>query len=104
MYLKLIGLTTGEPHEFAGQYVISYDPSFHQADGTYDGGKLVCTPRVEEAGAFTFEEALALWKAAPVCPRHRRRADLLPNRPLSAFDVEIGHPGGEVMIQGVGGR
>jgi hypothetical protein len=92
MYLRLIGLTDGSPHDAAGEYVVSYDPDYHLPDGSYDGGDLVTTPLIEKAGIFTPEEAMATYQASPKCDCHRLRPDGEPNRPLTAFDVEMYQP------------
>jgi hypothetical protein len=87
--IRLVSLATGEPHEMAGQYVVSYDADYHLPDGSYDGGNLVCTADRAAATEFSRQAAFELWRASPTCDCHRTRSDGLPNRPLSAFSVEI---------------
>lgn len=89
MCIRLIELASGGAHEMSGQYVVSYDPEFHLPDGSYDGGDLVCTPDPAQAGRFDTAAAMALWKSGPTCRCHRLRWDGQPNRPLTAFTVEI---------------
>ena len=87
--LKLIALASGEEHEMAGQYVVSYDPQYHHPDGSYDGGNLVCTGNPDEAGDFTPAQAIKLWRSGPTCKCHRMRLDGQPNRPLTAFTISM---------------
>jgi hypothetical protein len=88
--LQLVGLTCGEPHELAGQYVVSYDPEYHLPDGGYDGGDLVCTPNAEEAMRFeSVDAAIKLWQSGPTCECHRLEPDGRPNKPLTAFDASV---------------
>lgn len=86
--LRLVGLSDGSTHELSGQYVVSYDPEYHNG-AEYDGGFLVCTPDPEQAPLFSVLEALGIWKSGPTCQCHRLRADGQPNRPLTAFDIEV---------------
>jgi len=86
--MRLIGLASGLPHEMANAFVVAYDPEVHLPDGKYDGGLLVVTRDESEAGQFTAEEALALWRSGPTCKCHRLRADGNPNKPLTAFTIE----------------
>ena len=87
--IRLMGLPNGQRHELSGQYVVSYDPDYHWSDGSYDGGRLICTPDREKATLFEHIAALELWQSGPQCECHRLRPDGKPNRPLSAFSVEI---------------
>jgi hypothetical protein len=89
MYLKLVGLITGEPHDYAGQYVVSYDADHHLPDGDYDGGRLVCTPDQAKATDFTAADAFRTLQSSPHCICHHLRADGQLNRPLTAFTAEI---------------
>lgn len=86
--MRLLGLSTGAPHAFSGQYVVSYDPDYHWADGSYDGGRLECTPDIRKAGRFTLGQLMTMRCASPKCQCHRLRPDGEPNRPLSAFHIE----------------
>ena len=87
--IQLLETKLGAAHPMTGQYVQSYDPEVHRPDGSYDGGRLICTRDPAKAGVFDFDSALALWKAGPTCACHRLRADGKPNRPLTAFDVAM---------------
>ena len=87
--MKLMRLASGIPHAAESSYVVSYDPNYHLPDGEYDGGALVTTKDPAEATLFTMVEAFQLWRSAPDCRCHRRRPDGEPNRPLSAFNVEL---------------
>jgi hypothetical protein len=82
--IRLIETRTGEPTEFDGQYVELYDPTYIHPEG-YDGGLLVTTP--DEARALRFPTV----EAAFACYRQEfgRRHDGEPNRPLTAWTVEI---------------
>jgi hypothetical protein len=58
--LKIIGLFNGEPTPFDGRYVRQYDPTFVEADGSYDGGILEVSDHRENAIHFpSVKEALA---------------------------------------------
>jgi hypothetical protein len=87
--LRLLTLATGQVHEYSGQFVVFYDPEFHNEDGSYDGGLLKTTLNLAEAARFDFDDAIALWKSGPTCECHRLRPDGGLNRPLSAFNAEI---------------
>lgn len=82
--LKIIGLTNGEVSPFDGEYVAAYDPTYVHPEG-YDGGILeVCQERDE---ALQFPDAMAAlecWKQS-----YGMREDGKPNRPLTAFSVEV---------------
>lgn len=87
--IRLVELAAGTPHSMSGQYVVSYDPDYHLPDGSYDGGALACTPELERATRFEFAEAVELIRSGPRCLCHQLRPDGSPNRPLTAFTVEI---------------
>lgn len=82
--LKLVATVQGVPTEFDGKYVAAYDPSWVNPRG-YDGGILEVTD--DPAAALRFAgaaEALAKWREP-----YGRREDGEPNRPLTAWSVEI---------------
>jgi hypothetical protein len=88
--IRILGLADGQrDRDFEGQYVVSYDPERHWADGTYDGGDLRVTRNRSEATLFDIATATALWRSGPTCKCHRLRTDGKPNRPLTAFTVEM---------------
>lgn len=66
-----------------GQYLVDYDP-----DRDLPLGHIVTTPNLEEAKRFSSAiEAMELWRR--VSSKVARRPDGQPNRPLTAFTVEI---------------
>ena len=90
MRLRLIELAGGGAHEATGQYVRSYDPEYHLPTGEYDGGDLRTTADPAQAQQFrTAQDAIELWKSGPTCRCHGTRPDGKPNRPLTAFTVEV---------------
>ena len=88
--LHLEGLISGEPHEYAYGYVVSYDPDVHRLDGGYDGGELIITHDRQHARMFaSWSEAFNCWRSSPRCLCHAHRQDGELNRPLTAFNAEI---------------
>lgn len=85
--IKIIGMADGEPTPFDGQYVVEYDPTRDGVDPNGDPVMchLITTPDKEKALHLRPAEALEFWRKA-----HGLRADGKPNRPLSAFTVQIG--------------
>lgn len=88
--IRIVGTAAGGWNEYNGQYIVSYDPDVHRANGEYDGGKLICTSDPEQAPLFPIEDAFQLWRSGPNCKCHRLRPDGEPNRPLTAFNVAMG--------------
>jgi hypothetical protein len=83
--IKLLETAAGEVTEFDGQYVKAYDPTYHPPGEEYDGGILEVTPHVEEALTFASSTAaFAKWRQA-----HGLRSDGMPNRPVTAWTVEV---------------
>ena len=87
--IRIVGLADGVPTAFDGQWIVEYDPS---RDGVDPGGRpmrchLVTTPNRDEAKEYTGLGAIEVWRA--VDTREPVRPDGRPNRPLSAFTVEI---------------
>jgi len=83
--IQVLGLANGESMRgFEGQYVHSYTPDGH--DGK---GDLVLTPDIAKAKRYDDAmRAMEDWKA--VSATHPTRPwDGKPNRPMSAFTVEI---------------
>ena len=92
--IRLIALANGEPSPLDGQWVTEYDPS---RDGTGPNGEpmnchLLTTPDPTLAKQYSTTEALEVWRK--VDSRQPRRPDGQPNRPLTAYTVEIGPPPG----------
>ena len=84
------GLAGGIPTPFDGQMLAEYDPDRPGRDPT--GQPMLATVRttrfISEALTFpTAVEAWALWRQEST--RVPRRPDGLPNRPLTAFTIEI---------------
>jgi hypothetical protein len=66
-----------------GKYLRSYDPEAHGG-----AGHVEVTAELEHAQRFpSLLEAMELWKAVPA--NNPVRLDGKPNRPLSAYSVEI---------------
>jgi hypothetical protein len=89
--IQIVGLADGTPTDFDEQYIVEYDPS---RDGTHPvTGRpmpmfhLVTTSDIRRATRFTSSEAANLYHA--VDRRNPTRADGEPNRPLTAFTVDI---------------
>lgn len=82
--IKLIGTTIGIRTEHDDQWLVEYDPD--GGENPY-AGRIVTTPNLDEARRFTAAEATATWMQ--VSKAHPTRPDGKPNRPLTAFSVEI---------------
>lgn len=83
--IKIIGAITGQPTPFDGKYVMMYDPTYCASGEEYDGGILEVTE--DRALALEFEDSAAAmekWRES-----YGTRIDGKPNRPLTAFTVEI---------------
>lgn len=78
--VKLYGFV---PLSTDGMYLRAYDPEAHHGRGHVEF-------TAKRAEALTFPDAAAailLWRAVPHC--HPRRDDGKPNRPLTAYHMEI---------------
>ena len=86
MIIKLIGLINGGSTPFDGQYLVEYDPTRQGVDPNGDPmyAHIVCTPDPAKALQLTFAEAAELWQKSA-----GTRWDGKPNRPITAFSVEI---------------
>lgn len=89
--IKILGLAVGLPCPFDGQYLVEYDPDRRGVapNGAALTAHIVCSPERFDAKEFrSVVEAMIEWKRAsrawPV-----REHDGQPNRPLTAFTVEI---------------
>ncbi len=89
--IKVHGLISGDPTGFDGQYVVEYDPGRNGIE-PLSGQEMLChlvtTPDVDKATKFDGPDAFELWRKPD--PRRPLRPDGRPNRPLTAFTVEIG--------------
>jgi hypothetical protein len=81
--IKIVGLATGHESRFDGTFVRRFDPDAR--DGI---GELFVTRHIGEARHFPDPtEALELWRAQSTVRPIRH--DGKPNRPLTAFTVEL---------------
>ena len=72
-----------------GQYLKSYDPEAHDGQGYAEW-------TADPAQARVFPDRVAVGRCWATVPKARpRRPDDAPNRPLTAFDVEIAPLGGD---------
>ena len=81
--IKLIGLVSGGPTEFDGKYLVDYDPT------PLDSGDVLISVSEDPAGARKFTtaaEAMEVWRGVSL---KGPRPDGEPDRPLTAFSVEI---------------
>lgn len=95
--LFIVGLLNEEPTPFDNQWVVEYDPTRRGVDpeGRPMIAHLVTTSDAREAREFaTVTEAEAYWKQT-----HGARKDGRPNRPLTAFIVEIQASQARVEVQ-----
>ena len=92
--IRILNRVDGGLTGFNGKYVAKYDPTAHWPDGSYDDGILEVTE--DPAKALQFRDAMEAtetWKRTPGCKCHATRPwDGKPNRPLTAFNVEIFAP------------
>ena len=84
--IKLVGQVGGvirNEGAKVGTYVRSFDPSAH--DGR---GDLEVTDDIDQALVYpSINEAMMAWRAVPA--NRPRRPDGKPNRPMTAFSVEL---------------
>lgn len=87
--IKILGLASGAPSDYDGHYVVHYDPAYVHPEHGYDGGALTTSPSPERAKVFpTAAEAMDYWGQQAPSPWHIR-PDGRPNKPLTAFTVEV---------------
>lgn len=80
--LKICGSALGNASEFDGQYVKTYDPH----DGVH--GRIEVTADLQHAMHYDdIAAAMTEWKR--INKNHPWRPDGKPNRPLTAFTVEL---------------
>jgi hypothetical protein len=88
--VRIRGLVDGTPTDFAGQYIVEYDPSragTHPVTGEPMAVfHLVTTPDPRRARRVAESEVTAIWRA--VDRRNPTRADGEPNCPLTAYTVD----------------
>jgi hypothetical protein len=81
--IRIVGDALGRSTPFDGKYIKSFDPDAHDGRGAV-------TATAEPTDALQFAstiEALALWKQPSKV--HPLRSDGKPNRPLTAYSVEL---------------
>ena len=88
--MQIVGLVDGNSSAFDGKFLMEYDPEREgvSPDGLPMLAHIAVT--LDPDDALTWErgsEALEEWKRVSV--RWPRRLDGQPNRPLSAFTVEV---------------
>ena len=88
--IRIVGLVGGAPSPFDGRYLVEYDP---ERLGVDPAGQpmlahvLTSEHRSEALELAGVPEAHALWTR--VAEREPVRPDGRPNRPLTAFSVEL---------------
>ena len=83
--IRLIGTVAGVPTEYDGRYVAIYNPAYWPEGEPYDGGLLATTENVRNAKHFpTAQAAMDSYRQS-----YGLRRDGEPNRPLTAWTVEI---------------
>jgi hypothetical protein len=91
--IQIVTLINGGKTAYDGQFVVEYNAS--RTGREQDTGRLmmchlVATPNVDEAARYTTTEAWELWKS--VDTRHPVRPDGKPNRPFTAFTINVCPP------------
>lgn len=82
--LKFIGFANGEPAPISGHYLVKYDPTIDKEQ------RILLETTTDRSKAKKFAnpgEAFSEWKR--VSPNVPIRYDGKPNRPLTAYTVEI---------------
>jgi hypothetical protein len=80
--ILIVGSPLGDQSDFDGKYVKSYDPH----DGEH--GKITVTPNLHDALIYPdLPAAFEAWRA--VNSNRPKRPDGKPNRPMTAFTVEM---------------
>jgi len=87
--IKFVGTAIGVPHAADGCYLRAFDPAPPPGSTEYDGGDLWLTEDLAEAKRFEeIAEAYRFWLTEAPYPFHVR-PDGKPNRPLTAFTIEV---------------
>jgi len=81
--IKIVGAAIGSPCPERGMYVASYDP-----DGNDGMGTITFTENPDEALKYD-NMVVAMDAYRAVSNTHPTRLDGLPNRPLTAYTVEL---------------
>jgi hypothetical protein len=84
--IKLIATAVGARTPHDGRYVKAYEPGVLFEDGTWGGGCLETTDKIDEAQKFP--NAAAAWERWRV-QKGVRPYDGKPNRPLTAWTAEF---------------
>lgn len=85
--LRVIRRIDGARTEADGRYIVQYDPRL-TGSGHDPRFKLVTSPIINQARGFD-DVADAVRYLQQTCPNVPRRQDGQPNRPLTAFTVEL---------------
>lgn len=88
--IRIVGLVNGVETGFDGKYLAEYDPSREgvDPDGRPIGAHIVVTETVAGAKRYaTTADALEEWRT--VNPAEPWRLDAKPNRPLTAFSINV---------------
>jgi hypothetical protein len=88
--LRIVGLVDGSPSPFDGLYLVEYDPDRPgvSPDGRPMLAHIVATAERPQAREFPNAlEAMKCWRT--VSRTWPMRSDGQPNRPLTAFTVEV---------------
>jgi hypothetical protein len=81
--MRIVGAANGLPTELDGLYLREFDPEFANGVGLITG----TADRTEAMRFGSKSAAMLFWRQSPRC--RRIRPDGRPNRPLTAFTVEI---------------
>jgi hypothetical protein len=87
---KIVGFANGQPTPFDGEYVVEYRPDGDLLVERLGPHRihLITTPFEAEATRYSFESWHRTWRLVSKT-QPRRPWDGKPNRPLTAFNVEI---------------
>lgn len=91
--IKVLGLADGTPTGFDGEYLLTCDAGRNGREplsGQPMTAYMVTTPVLAQATRYETQEAIDLWRQ--VDPGRPVRADGKPNRPFTAFHIEMFDP------------
>jgi hypothetical protein len=83
--IQIISLADGRTTDLDGQYVVEYDPG---RDGPEWGFHIITTTDIDKATRF--DDPITVWRS--VDPRQPERPDGKPNRPLTAWTINMFDP------------